>query len=82
LVRRALPIYLAALLIVSGEAWLLLSADLLIYTAVLAIGFHLLVICYEEPALRARFGGQYGTYRHTVRRRIPRAAGPWRQPGC
>ncbi len=66
------PIYIAALLIVSGEAWLFLSAALLIYTAVLAAGFHLLVIGYEEPRLRARFGDQYEAYRRTVFRWVPR----------
>ena len=66
------PIYLAALLIVSGEAWLFFSADLLIYAALLAVGFHLLVTCYEEPKLRARFGQPYEAYRRTVRRWLPR----------
>jgi protein-S-isoprenylcysteine O-methyltransferase Ste14 len=66
------PIYLAALLIVSGEAWLFWSADLLIYAAVLAVGFHLLVTGYEEPKLRARFGEPYEAYRRTVRRWLPR----------
>jgi protein-S-isoprenylcysteine O-methyltransferase Ste14 len=70
------PIYLAALLIVSGEAWLFLSADLLIYAAVLAAGFHLLVTGYEERRLRARFGEQYETYRRTVRRWLPRRPRP------
>jgi protein-S-isoprenylcysteine O-methyltransferase Ste14 len=70
------PIYLAALVIVSGEAWLFFSADLLIYAAVLAAGFHLLVTGYEEPRLRARFGEQYETYRRTVRRWLPRPPRP------
>jgi len=70
------PIYLAALLIVAGEAWLFSSADLLIYAAVLAAGFHLLVTCYEERKLRARFGEQYETYRRTVRRWLPRPPRP------
>lgn len=70
------PIYLAALLIVAGEAWLFFSADLLIYAAVLAAGFHLLVICYEERKLRARFGEQYEAYRRTVRRWLPRPPRP------
>jgi protein-S-isoprenylcysteine O-methyltransferase Ste14 len=65
------PIYLAGLLIVAGEAWLFLSAALLIYAAALAAAFHLLVTCYEEPALRARFGQSYETYRRTVRRWLP-----------
>lgn len=65
------PIYLAALLIVAGEAWLFFSPALLAYAAALAVAFHLLVTCYEEPALRARFGQPYQTYRRTVRRWLP-----------
>ncbi len=70
------PIYLAALLIVSGEAWLFLSANLLIYAAVLAAGFHLFVTCHEEPKLRARFGEPYEAYRRSVRRWLPRPPRP------
>ncbi len=66
------PIYISALLIVGGEAWLFLSPALLLYTGVLAVAFHLLVIGYEEPRLRARFGEQYETYTDTVSRWIPR----------
>jgi protein-S-isoprenylcysteine O-methyltransferase Ste14 len=65
------PIYIAALIIVSGEAWLYLSVDLLVYVGVLAAAFHLLVTGYEEPRLRARFGEQYEVYRRTVSRWIP-----------
>jgi len=66
------PIYLAALLIVCGQAWLFLSAGLLIYAVALAAAFHLFVTCYEEPRLRARFGQPYEAYRSTVRRWLPR----------
>jgi protein-S-isoprenylcysteine O-methyltransferase Ste14 len=66
------PIYLSALLIVGGEAWLFLSAALLLYAAALAVAFHLLVVYYEEPRLRARFGEQYEGYRRSVRRWVPR----------
>jgi protein-S-isoprenylcysteine O-methyltransferase Ste14 len=66
------PIYIGALLIVSGEAWLFLSVDLLIYAAALAVAFHLFVVGYEEPRLRARFGESYETYCRTVRRWLPR----------
>jgi protein-S-isoprenylcysteine O-methyltransferase Ste14 len=65
------PIYIAAVLIVSGEAWLFGSVDLLLYAAGLAVACHLLVIGYEEPRLRARFGEQYEAYRGTVSRWIP-----------
>jgi protein-S-isoprenylcysteine O-methyltransferase Ste14 len=66
------PIYLAALLIVSGEAWLFLSPSLLLYAAGLALAFHLFVAGYEEPRLRARFGESYVAYCHAVSRWLPR----------
>ena len=65
------PIYIAALLIVSGEAWLFSSLALLLYACCLAGAFHLLVTGYEEPRLSARFGGQYRAYRRTVSRWVP-----------
>jgi protein-S-isoprenylcysteine O-methyltransferase Ste14 len=66
------PIYIAAMLVVLGEAWLFLSVPLLIYVAVMAIGFNLFVVFYEEPTLRRRFGDTYVEYRLTVRRWLPR----------
>jgi len=66
------PIYLAALLIVGGQAWLFMSLPLLAYTGTMAVFFHLFVTCYEEPRLRRRFGAAYTEYRHTVPRWIPR----------
>jgi protein-S-isoprenylcysteine O-methyltransferase Ste14 len=66
------PIYLAALLIVLGEAWLFRSPPLLAYAGAVAVFFQLLVTGYEEPTLRRRFGGTYLQYRRTVPRWIPR----------
>lgn len=66
------PIYLAALLIVSGEAWLFESPSLLLYAAGLAVAFHLLIVGYEEPRLRARFGEPYVAYCRAVSRWLPR----------
>ncbi len=66
------PIYIAALLVVLGEAWLFLSPPLLLYSASMAIFFHLFVIGYEEPTLRRRFGETYEEYVRTVPRWIPR----------
>jgi len=66
------PIYLAALLVVLGEAWLFLSLPLLIYATAMAILFHLFVIGYEERTLRRRFGDAYLEYRRTVPRWLPR----------
>jgi len=66
------PIYLAALLIVSGEAWLFVSLPLLEYAGVMAAFFHLFVIGYEEPTLRRRFADSYAAYCKTVPRWLPR----------
>jgi protein-S-isoprenylcysteine O-methyltransferase Ste14/uncharacterized protein YndB with AHSA1/START domain len=66
------PIYLSALLIVLGEAWLFRSTALLVYAGALAVAFELLVVGYEEPRLRATFGDRYEAYRGTVARWIPR----------
>jgi protein-S-isoprenylcysteine O-methyltransferase Ste14 len=66
------PIYLAALLIVAGEAWLFLSLPLLAYAGAMALFFHLFVTGYEEPALHRGFGHTYTDYRRTVPRWIPR----------
>jgi protein-S-isoprenylcysteine O-methyltransferase Ste14 len=69
------PIYLAALLVVLGEAWLFLSLPLLVYAGAMAVLFHLFVIGYEEPTLTRRYGDAYLDYRSAVPRwrpRIPR----------
>jgi protein-S-isoprenylcysteine O-methyltransferase Ste14 len=65
------PIYLAALLVVLGEAWLFVSRSLLLYTGAMAIFFHLFVVGYEEPQLRRAFGQTYVDYTRRVRRWLP-----------
>jgi protein-S-isoprenylcysteine O-methyltransferase Ste14 len=70
------PIYLGALLVVLGEAWLFLSLPLLGYAAAMAVVFHLFVIGYEERTLRRRFGDAYLEYRRTVPRWFPRRPRP------
>jgi protein-S-isoprenylcysteine O-methyltransferase Ste14 len=62
------PMYIAALLVVVGEAWLFRSLPLLTYAGAAAIIFHLFVIGYEEPTLGRRFGKTYAEYRRTVPR--------------
>ena len=69
------PIYIAALLVVVGEAWLFVALPLLLYAGALGLGFHLFVIGYEEPTLRGRFGDEYEEYRRHVSRWIPRPPG-------
>ena len=70
------PIYLAALAIVLGEAWLFMSPALLAYAGIMAVSFHLFVTGYEERTLRRRFGSSYLEYRRTVLRWIPRPPRP------
>lgn len=66
------PIYIGALLIVAGEAWFFRSVAVLVYAGLLAGAFVVIVIAYEEPTLRHRFGASYETYRRTVPGWIPR----------
>ena len=70
------PIYLAALLVVLGEAWLFMSAPLLVYAAAMAVFCHLFVTGYEERKLSRQFGDSYLEYRRTVPRWIPRRPRP------
>ena len=66
------PIYLAALLVVLGEAWLFMSVALRAYAGAMAVCCHLFVTGYEERTLARRFGRSYLEYRHTVPRWLPR----------
>lgn len=66
------PIYIAALLVVLGEAWLFMSLPLLAYAGIMAVFCHLFVTGYEERTLRRRFGRSYLEYRRTVPRWLPR----------
>jgi protein-S-isoprenylcysteine O-methyltransferase Ste14 len=66
------PIYIGALLVVLGEAWLFMSVPLLDYAGAMAVFFHLFVTCYEEPMLGRRFGSSYLAYRRAVPRWFPR----------
>ena len=66
------PIYIAALLVVVGEAWLFRSLPLLLYAGAMAIFVHLFVVGYEEPTLRRSLGETYAEYLRTVPRWIPR----------
>jgi protein-S-isoprenylcysteine O-methyltransferase Ste14 len=70
------PIYIAALLVVLGEAWLLRSLSVLAYAGAMAAFCHLFVTGYEERRLGRRFGRAYREYRRTVPRWIPRPPRP------
>src|SRR5262249_14191557 len=65
------PIYIAALLVVRGEAWLFMSPPLLASAGLMAACFPLFVPGYEERPLPRRFAPAYQEYRRTVPRWIP-----------
>jgi protein-S-isoprenylcysteine O-methyltransferase Ste14 len=69
------PIYIGAILVVSGEAWLFASRALVVYAVGMAVSCHLFVVWYEEPTLRRRFGEGYAAYTTSVPRWVPRAPG-------
>jgi protein-S-isoprenylcysteine O-methyltransferase Ste14 len=66
------PIYIAALLVVLGEAWLFHSLPLLKYAVGMAACFHLFIVGYEESTLSGKFGDAYLEYKQVVPRWIPR----------
>lgn len=65
------PMYVAALLILVGEAILFESATLAIFAGLVFLVFHAWVILYEEPVLRRKFGNSYENYCTNVSRWIP-----------
>jgi protein-S-isoprenylcysteine O-methyltransferase Ste14 len=66
------PMYVANLLILTGEAVLFESSPILVWAGAMALAFHLFVVLYEEPSLADRFGAGYEEYRRTVPRWWPR----------
>jgi protein-S-isoprenylcysteine O-methyltransferase Ste14 len=66
------PMYAGVLLLVLGWGLFLSSPLLFFYTIMLAVGFHLRVVKYEEPWLKAQFGEQWEAYRREVPRWWPR----------
>jgi protein-S-isoprenylcysteine O-methyltransferase Ste14 len=62
------PMYLGVLLIAAGWAIGFRSQPLTVYTAVLAVLFHLRVVFSEEPFLLRTFGDAWAEYR----KRVPR----------
>lgn len=66
------PMYLGVLLVGFGECFLFGSLAILRYMLVVALFFHVFVIFYEEPTLKAKFGADYEDYCKTVGRWTPR----------
>ena len=68
------PMYLGVLLLLLGETAYFRSITLLLYTIVWFIIVNLVVLLYEEPALRGRFGEAYERYTRSVPRWLPTGA--------
>ena len=66
------PMYVGMLTVVLGWTILFGAAPLLLYALALGTAFHLFIILYEEPHLRAEFPGEYEAYCSRVPRWLPR----------
>jgi len=66
------PMYVGGLAFLAGLALFEGSASILIFAAILLAAAHLLVILYEEPVLKGRFGESYAAYLRSVPRWLPR----------
>lgn len=73
------PMYVAVVAIVLGQALVFRSVQLLLYAVVIWAVMAAFVRWHEEPVLRRRFGGQYASYRSSVRAWWPRSS-QWRRP--
>jgi protein-S-isoprenylcysteine O-methyltransferase Ste14 len=77
-VRRGLyahvrnPMYLGVVTALCGEALTFGARGIATWAAVVALGFHLFVVLYEEPTLHRLFGASYDDYRRDVPRWLPR----------
>ncbi len=70
------PMYVAVASTIFGQAMIFGSRSLFGYGAFVWVCFHVFVLAYEEPSLRARFGAEYEEFCAAVPRWIPRLS-PW-----
>jgi protein-S-isoprenylcysteine O-methyltransferase Ste14 len=66
------PMYVAVVATILGQGMLMGNTDLLIYAGIVWLLFHVFVLLYEEPTLRATFGAEYEAFCAEVPRWIPR----------
>ena len=71
------PMYVAVVSTILGQGLILGNVRLLEYGGSVWLLFHLWVLVYEEPTLRASFGSEYKLFCTEVPRWIPRFT-PWR----
>jgi protein-S-isoprenylcysteine O-methyltransferase Ste14 len=69
--------YVAVVITILGQGLILGNVTLLVYGGLVWLLFHVFVLIYEEPALRASFGSEYKSFCAEVPRWIPRFT-PWR----
>jgi protein-S-isoprenylcysteine O-methyltransferase Ste14 len=65
------PMYVGVLLVMLGEALFFRSLPLLEYTLICLAIVHTVILVYEEPNLRRKFGSSYDDYAAAVGRWIP-----------
>jgi protein-S-isoprenylcysteine O-methyltransferase Ste14 len=70
------PMYVSVVAAILGQGLLLGNVSLLEYGGLVWLLFHLFVLIYEEPTLRASFGPEYAAFCAAVPRWIPRLS-PW-----
>jgi protein-S-isoprenylcysteine O-methyltransferase Ste14 len=70
------PMYLGVLALIAGEAVFFRSGHILVYLVCLACVLQLVVVGYEEDALRTKFGAVYEDYKRAVPRWLPRKPKP------
>ena len=69
------PMYVAVVAVILGQSLFHGSARVLEYGALVWLAFHLFVLAYEEPTLRAKYGAEYDAFCAAVPRWIPRLSG-------
>ena len=71
------PIYVAVVAIILGQAMLFADWRLLVYGALIWLGFHIFVRRLRGADAPQSFGAEYESYRANVPRWLPRLT-PWR----
>lgn len=70
------PMYVAVVSVIIGQGFFFANLRVLEYGIVVWFCFHLFVLGYEEPTLRATFGAEYEDFCAHIPRWIPRLR-PW-----
>ena len=65
------PMSLGAVTMMFGLALFCRSISILLFSAILFLALHGIVVFVEEPGLEKRFGESYLQYKHSVSRRLP-----------